>query len=102
MEPTPTPVDNSKYLDKENVKPLHFTLENLVMILEEAFKTLANVNQSNLILAVGNTGCGKSTMMTSLMFGPSALEETKHKYEIEIPMANGPGKKKTKTKTVIE
>ena len=72
------------------------------MILEEAYKTLNKVNQSNLILAVGNTGCGKSTMMTSLMFGVDALEETKIEYEIEIPMANAPNRKKKKKKPVIE
>ena len=94
--------DNSKYLNKENVKPLQFNLDNLVMILEEAYKTLNKVNQSNLILAVGNTGCGKSTMMTSLMFGVDALEETKIEYEIEIPMANAPNRKKKKKKPVIE
>ena len=41
-------------------------------------------------------------MMTSLMFGPDALMETKIEYEIEIPMANAPNRKKKKKKPVIE
>jgi ABC-type nitrate/sulfonate/bicarbonate transport system ATPase subunit len=77
--------DSTKYLNKDNVKPLHFTLDNLVLVLEQAFKTLKDINQGNLILAVGTTGCGKSTMFTSLMFGSDALEEAKIKYEIDVP-----------------
>jgi ABC-type dipeptide/oligopeptide/nickel transport system ATPase component len=32
------------------------------------------VQDKSLLLSIGNTGCGKSTMMTSLMFGTKALE----------------------------
>jgi len=77
-------------------------LENLVAILERAYKTLKDIHQANLILAVGNTGCGKSTMLTSLMFGTDALEEKKIEYEIDIPLADGSIKKKKKKKTVID
>lgn len=49
------------------------TLDNLVLILEEAYKTLQPIVQANLILAIGGTGCGKSTMLTSMMFGKDAL-----------------------------
>lgn len=61
------------------------TLDNLVMILEEGYKTLSEVNNANLILAIGSTGCGKSTMLTSLIFGPDALEVKKSKTVIEVP-----------------
>ena len=64
------------------------------MILEEAYKTLNELNNSNLILAVGSTGCGKSTMLTSLMFGSDALELKKSKKEIEVPISGGGFKKK--------
>ena len=40
-------------------------------------------------MAVGNTGCGKSTMLTSLMYGPDALELRKIDYEIKIPQTKG-------------
>ena len=50
---------------------MHCTLENIVLILEEAFKYLSKIEGKNIILAVGNTGCGKSTMLTSLMYGPA-------------------------------
>ena len=51
-------------------------------------------------MAVGNTGCGKSTMMTSLMFGPETLEVKKGVQEIEVPLVGG-GLKKKKIKTPI-
>ena len=31
------------------------------------------------MIAIGNTGCGKSTMLSSLMFGPDKLEEKENK-----------------------
>jgi ABC-type lipoprotein export system ATPase subunit len=77
-------------------------LENLVLILEEAFKTLKSVHSNHLILAVGNTGSGKSTMLTSLMFGSNALHETKVEYEIKVPELDGPTKTKIKKKKVID
>lgn len=69
---------------------MHCNLENIVTILEEAFKFLQKIEGKNIILAVGNTGCGKSTMLTSLMYGPEALEIKKIEYEIKIPQPKGP------------
>ena len=89
-------------LSKAHVSALPLNLANLVAILERAYKTLKDIHQANLILAVGNTGCGKSTMLTSLMFGTDALEEKKIEYEIDIPKADGSIKKKKKNKTVID
>lgn len=43
--------------------------------LAKAFKGLDLIKGHEIILAIGNTGCGKSTMLTSLVFGPGALEE---------------------------
>lgn len=81
-------------LSKEEVKKMPMTLDNMVLVLEQAYRTLQHINDANLILAVGNTGCGKSTMMTSLMFGSDALEVKKGKKEIEVPIAGGGTKKK--------
>lgn len=92
MDPTSTPDD---ILNKEKIKDKAVSLDNLVMILDEAYKTLTNINHANLILAIGSTGCGKSTMLTSLMFGSDALEMKKSKKEIDVPVAGGGFKKKT-------
>ena len=87
-------VPKSNLLNKDVIKDMAVSLDNLVMILEEAYKTLNEVNNSNLILAVGSTGCGKSTMLTSLMFGSEALEMKKSKKEIDVPVSGGGFRKK--------
>lgn len=92
--PTPGVAEGSDLLKKEVVKKMPMSLDHMVLILEQAYKTLVNINDANLILAVGNTGCGKSTMMTSLMFGPDALEIKRGKKEIEVPIPGGGTKKK--------
>lgn len=89
--PTPSPSD---LLDKEKIKDMNVSLDNLVMILEEAYKMLNEVNHANLILAIGSTGCGKSTMLNSLMFGADSLEMKKSKKEIDVPVSGGGFKKK--------
>ena len=72
-----------------------------MFVLERAFKNLKKLQNKNIILAVGNTGCGKSTMLTSLMYGPESLEMIKIDYEITVPSDKGVVKK-MKKKQVIE
>lgn len=76
-------------LIRDKIKNMPVTLDNLVLILEEAYKTLAPISQANLILAIGSTGCGKSTMLTSLMFGPDALEMKESFKTIQVPLTGG-------------
>ena len=108
MDPTPTTgqspstPSSADILNKEVIKHKAVSLDNLVMILEEAYKKLNDINHANLILAIGSTGCGKSTMLTSLMFGPDALENKKTKKEIEVPMPGGGFKKKMIVQTAID
>lgn len=49
-------------------------------------KELKILSKGNIILVVGNTGCGKSTMLSSLIYGPKALNLT--------PVDIGNGKKR--------
>ena len=42
-----------------------------------------NLKDKEGIIAVGNTGSGKSTMLNSLMHGPMALNEIKLEEDIE-------------------
>lgn len=69
------------------MEQLKFTLSNLVNILIPAFKVLdqSDIINQNIVLALGNTGCGKSTMLNSLVWGPESLQlETIHEdYEIK-------------------
>ena len=88
-------------LRKKNVFQMQCNLENIMFVLERAFKNLKKLQNKNIILAVGNTGCGKSTMLTSLMYGPESLEMIKIDYEITVPSDKGVVKK-MKKKQVIE
>ena len=63
--------------------------------LEFAFSQLDNVNGHNLILAIGNTGCGKSTMLNSLIHGSHVLKEVEHTDEASnSTLPNGKLKKR--------
>ena len=67
------------YTKKEDVKTLVPTLDNIVKVSQSVFPLIEKARGKNLVLACGNTGCGKSTMITSLVFGPEMLEERKVK-----------------------
>jgi len=62
--------------DKECVKKLKCDLKNIYKVLNVAFEDLGEAKDANLVVAIGNTGCGKSTMLTSILFGPDALHKT--------------------------
>ena len=62
-------------IDKEKVKRLKCNLRNIYRVLSAAFKQLSPAHGADLVVAVGNTGCGKSTMLTSVLFGADALEK---------------------------
>ena len=51
-------------------------------MLETLFKGLDEINNKNIVIALGDTGCGKSTMLTALVFGPEALEEKNVKVAV--------------------
>ena len=57
------------------------TLGNLIEILKRAqnyiLEHVPNLSEGSLIIAIGNTGCGKSTMLTSLIYGTESLQETR-------------------------
>ena len=56
------------------IDQMPLTLTNLMNSLSEFFNALNQLKQYDLIIAIGNTGCGKSTMITSLVNGPDSLE----------------------------
>ena len=63
------------------------TLNDIVVKLHLMQKELKILSKGNIVLVVGYTGCGKSTMLSSLIYGPDSLELTK----VEVV---GKGKKK--------
>lgn len=58
----------------ERIKETVLDLQSLHFFLEKAFAYVDIVRGGSTIIALGNTGCGKSTMLTSLIYGPEALE----------------------------
>ena len=63
-------------IDKESLKNKDCNLVNLAMALKLVFDQLEAAQDADLVLAVGNTGCGKSTMLSSLVYGPGHLSVT--------------------------
>lgn len=83
---------------KEEIKKMECNFENLIPLLDLIFETFNMVEGADLVLSVGNTGCGKSTMINSLMFGTHSLEEKK----LEFQVRGHRGKMKKVQRTVIE
>lgn len=71
-------------LNRDNIQIKHFTLRNIADILEVALSMTKGATDKHkddtLVLALGNTGCGKSTMLSSLIFGPENLEPDQDEY----------------------
>lgn len=72
--------------------------ENLIPLLDLIFETFNMVDGADLLLSVGNKGCGKSTMINSLMYGPQSLEEK----QLEFQVRGLRGKMRKLKRTVVE
>ena len=48
-------------------------LHNIARCLQVIFRQPKLIDSKNVILALGNTGCGKSTMLNSMINGPESL-----------------------------
>ena len=60
---------------KQSIVNRQLSLRNLVDLLEEAIEALKILKDEDVVLVLGNTGSGKSTMLSSLIYGPDTLEE---------------------------
>ena len=94
-------------LKKSNVSKMRCELKNIYNVLKVAFETLGPADNANLVVAIGNTGCGKSTMLSSILFGPEFLENKQITEEITSMKKNFKTKqmeevKKIKKRMVIE
>lgn len=83
---------------KEEIKKMECNFENLIPLLDLIFETFNMVDGADLLLSIGNKGCGKSTIINSLMYGPQSLEE-KH---LDFQVRGLRGKMKKVKRTVIE
>lgn len=89
-------------LDKTYVVGLECNLKNLITILEYAFNRLSQMQQfDQLVLTIGDTGSGKSTLNNSLVFGSESLQLQTIQETIEIQLNDGRSKQKKKSRKVI-
>ena len=96
------PVIEEQAMEKEEILNLPCNLENITRCLNSAFKSLKQVKDKNVIMAIGNTGCGKSTMLNALVYGTEVLQETTISFEVEVNVAKGGKKIKKKKIKVID
>lgn len=66
--------DGGDPFDRPTVQKKQPTLTNLVYTLRPAFELLSEIQDKNVILCFGTTGCGKSTMLNSLVFGSDQMQ----------------------------
>lgn len=59
-------------------------LYQIVSILKAALNDLDKVDDQDLVIVLGNTGCGKSTMLNSLLLGPDSLHEIYIKEQVTL------------------
>ena len=63
-------------LVREDLEKMQFTMKNLIEVTKIALDQLNEIiDGSDVILTYGFTGCGKSTMINSLIFGSKALQK---------------------------
>lgn len=84
-------------MTKEHCRHLPCTLNNLVSVLRVAFPNLSQVDNEDLIIAYGNTGSGKSTIFSSLVYGPDSLTVKTIEIESKVPVDDKGG-----IKTVVK
>lgn len=83
---------------KESIAKMECTLANLVSILRWAFEQVRCVQNQDVVVALGNTGCGKSTMFTSLIYGSQVLE----RKQLEETVRQTSGQERISRRWVIE
>lgn len=94
--------DKADILNKANVITRELSLANIQEVLTEGFKVLEKIRGANIVLVIGNTGSGKSTMLSSLLKGPDALEIKQIKFTIDVPNKEGVMVRSERTKKVID
>ena len=97
-----SPAKLSELLSTSQTDNKDFTLKNIVSACKQVFPVMEKADDKEIVVALGNPGCGKSTMFTSLVHGPEALERKKVEYEFEIPSADGTTVMKKKSQFHIE
>ena len=97
-----TTYDKERF-NKENMRSIKkVNLDELYEYLIEAFDYVNKVRDQECVIAFGNTGCGKSTMFNSLIYGSENMVETIVKRDIQFPDRDGNRKTKPKPFKVVD
>lgn len=67
-------INNQTELIKDEITGKPLNLETITHYLEKSFRLINQIRGADIVLLIGNTGAGKSTMLTSLIFGSSSLQ----------------------------
>lgn len=71
-------------LGREGISQLMPTLPNLISVLTKIFPKLDAVKNSDLVICIGNTGCGKSTTLNSLVHGTDSLHLVLREHFVNV------------------
>lgn len=93
---------DQEILKKSEVIKRELSLSSIHVVLREGFKVLQKIKGAHIVLVIGNTGSGKSTMLSSLLRGPEFLEVKQIQFTIEVPGTDGTTTTKQKSKQVID
>ena len=87
-------------LTRAQLKEKELNLITITDVLERAFEFMTF--HKNIVITMGNSGCGKSTMLSSLLFGKDCLEQKDIVMEITNIDSSGNEVKKDKKCKVID
>ena len=61
-------------LKREDIKNLPLNLSNIIDVLERACLQIRVPDNGDLLMCIGNTASGKSTLLASLIYGSENME----------------------------
>ena len=67
---------------KMMLQKMKTSLLNLVVVIHEISQKLPQAKDQDVVLAIGSTGCGKSTMLNAILWGPESLSVQKIDVEL--------------------
>ena len=71
---------------------------DVISFLKKALRQIEHLYDEKAVILLGNTGCGKSTMISSLVFGPHRHEMRNEEYVKKVKN----GKEKPAYRKVID
>lgn len=68
---------NSMEISRQFVSKQPLTLSNIRKISQRAFQNFNSDQTRNIMITIGDTGTGKSTLLNSIILGPEKLHKIK-------------------------